>query len=488
MAWAAIVSLATAQAWFVSAQTARPIPRPPAQDPGAPPAGSAAPDGYAPIPAWLGQTRAPRVAVSVPYEIETVASGIVGGYSIDVLPDGRMLLAERPGRLRIIDRGQLSAPLAGLPAIYAGGPQGLCGAIADREFATNRTVYLAYTASDPGMPSPAPRLAGVLTIARARLSANSSTLEDVRVLLKAEGIGGRMIQAADGTLLITSSIPAGIGINSEDWPQPQQLDSLMGKVLRINTDGSVPRDNPFVGRTGARPEIFALGIRDDQGLAIHPRTGRLWASEHGPRGGDEINVVQSGRNYGFPVIGYGRDYNGKPINGDRTSQSGMEQPAYFWTPDIAPAGIAFYRGTLFHAWQGNLFVAALAGKHLVRLVLQGDRVVSEERLLTELDTRIRDVREGTDGALYVLTDRDGGKVLRMVPSKGQRAKGKGQRAKAVVVKPVLTTALRWRAFGGYKRQPQSTAHLDLIRRAPEPHDADVDAENDAPDERLQQEG
>jgi glucose/arabinose dehydrogenase len=420
MVWT-LAALAALHAWGAGAQTARSIPRPPAQEPGAPPAGTAAPDGYAPIPEWLGQTRAPRVA-SVPYEVETVATGIVGGYSIDFLPDGRMLLAERPGRLRIIDHGTVSSPLGGLPAIYAGGPQGLCGAIADREFATNRTIYLAYTATDPSMPSPPPRLAGVLTVARARLSPDSSTVEDVRVLLKAEGIGGRMIQAPDGTLLITSSIPAGIGINSEDWPQPQQLDSLMGKVLRINNDGSIPRDNPFVGRAGARSEIFALGIRDDQGLAIHPRTGRLWASEHGPRGGDEINVVQSGRNYGFPVIGYGRDYNGKPINADRTSQPGMEQPAYFWTPDIAPAGIAFYNGKLFPAWQGNLFVAALAGKHLVRLVLQGDRIVGEERLLTELDTRIRDVREGLDGALYVLTDRDGGKVLRLLPGKGSRSK------------------------------------------------------------------
>lgn len=421
MVWT-LAALAALHAWGAGAQTARPIPRPPAQEPGAPPAGTAAPDGYAPIPEWLGQTRAPRVASSVPYEVETVATGIVGGYSIDFLPDGRMLLAERPGRLRIIDKGHVSPPLGGLPAIYAGGPQGLCGAIADHAFATNRTIYLAYTATDPSMPSPPPRLAGVLTVARARLSTDSSKVEDVRVLLKAEGIGGRMIQAPDGTLLVTSSIPAGIGINSEDWPQPQQLDSLMGKVLRINTDGSIPRDNPFVGRAGARGEIFALGIRDDQGLAIHPRTGRLWASEHGPRGGDEINVVQSGRNYGFPVIGYGRDYNGKPINADRTSQPGMEQPAYFWTPDIAPAGIAFYNGKLFQAWQGNLFVAALAGKHLVRLVLQGDRIVGEERLLTELDTRIRDVREGLDGALYVLTDRDGGKVLRLLPGKGSRSK------------------------------------------------------------------
>ena len=406
------------------AQTTKSIPRPPAQKPGAPPDGSAAPDGYSPIPAWAGQTHAPRVAVSVPYAVETVATGIANGYSIEFMPDGRMLLVERPGRLKIIEKsGQISAPVAGLPPIFAGGPQGLVGAIADKDFATNRTIYIAYTAPDPNAPTPAPRLAGILTVARARLSADSTRLEDVKVLLNAEGIGGKITQARDGTLLISSSIPAGVGILSEDWPQPQQLDSLMGKVLRINPDGTIPKDNPFVGRPNARGEIFALGIRDDQGLAFNPRTGRLWASEHGPRGGDEINEIQKGKNYGFPVIGYGHDYNGASINKDRTSQAGMEQPAYFWTPDIAPGGISFYNGKLFPAWQGDLFVAALAGKHLARLVLQGERVVGEERLLAELDTRIRDVKEGPDGALYVLTDRDGGKVIKLVPAKEPSSKG-----------------------------------------------------------------
>jgi glucose/arabinose dehydrogenase len=356
--------------------------------------------------------------------VETVATGIANGYSIEFMPDGRMLLVERPGRLKIIEKsGQVSAPLSGLPRIFAGGPQGLVGAIADKDFATNRTIYIAYTAPDPNAPTPAPRLAGVLTVARARLSSDSTQLEDVKVLLNAEGIGGKITQGRDGTLLISSSIPAGVGILSEDWPQPQQLDSLMGKVLRINPDGTVPRDNPFVGRPNARGEIFALGIRDDQGLAFHPRTGRLWASEHGPRGGDEINVIQKGKNYGFPVIGYGHDYNGASINKDRTTQAGMEQPAYFWTPDIAPGGISFYNGKLFPAWQGDLFVAALAGKHLARLVLEGERVIGEERLLLELDTRIRDVKEGPDGALYVLTDRDGGRVIKLVPAKESSSKG-----------------------------------------------------------------
>jgi glucose/arabinose dehydrogenase len=254
-------------------------------------------------------------------------------------------------------------------------------------------------------------------VASATLSADDRTLEHLKVLLNAEGTGGRLIQAPDGTLLITSTIPSGVGINAADWPQPQQLTSNMGKVLRINADGSIPNDNPFAGRADARPEIYALGLRDVQGVAIHPRTGLLWLSEHGPRGGDEINAIAKGKNYGFPIIGYGRDYSGKPINGDKTAQQGMEQPVYFWTPDIAPAGIAFYTGARFPGWQGDLFVSALAGKSLVRLVLKDDRVVAEERLLTGLNARIRGVEQGPDGALYVLTDGNAGKILRLVPKK-----------------------------------------------------------------------
>ena len=252
-------------------------------------------------------------------------------------------------------------------------------------------------------------------MARAQLSKDDKRIENVKVLLDAEGTGGRVIQAPDGTLFVTSSIPAGLGINSVDWPQPQQLDSNMGKVMRINSDGSIPKDNPFVGRAGTHPEIYALGFRDIQGVAIHPRTGKLWTSEHGPRGGDEINEVEKGKNYGFPIIGHGREYSGKPINNDKTAEAGMEQPVYFWTPDIAPAGISFYNGKLFPAWQGNLFVSALAGKYLIRLELNNERVMGEERLLTELNTRIRDVHEGPDGALYVMTDGNGGKFLKLTP-------------------------------------------------------------------------
>ncbi|HMF98556.1 MAG TPA: PQQ-dependent sugar dehydrogenase [Vicinamibacterales bacterium] len=403
------------------AQQVRSAPRPPAQAPGPPRPedGSAAPDGYAPIPQWLGQTRAPKASKIAEYRVDTVAEGLSGAFCFDFLPDGRMIVGERAGRIKIVAKdGKIADPIAGLPENLWTRNQGLFEVRPDRAFATNRTIYLTYTVLPDGSNQSAlPRSPGVLLAASATLSADDTRLENLKVLLNAEGTGGRLVQARDGTLLVTSTVPAGIGINSVDWPQPQQLDSNMGKVLRINADGSIPKDNPFVARAGAHPEVYALGFRDIQGVAIHPRTGALWTSEHGPRGGDEINHVEKGKNYGFPVIGYGREYSGKPINGDKTSQQGMEQPVYFWTPDIAPAGMAFYSGKLFPEWQDNLFVAELVGRALVRLVLNGDRVVGEERLLTGLNARIRGVNEGPDGALYVLTDGPAGKILRLVPKK-----------------------------------------------------------------------
>src|SRR6185295_19162114 len=355
---------------------------------------SAAPDGYAPIPQWLGQTRAPVPAKTAAFNVETVASGLAGAFSFHFLPDGRIIVGERPGRIKIVAKdGKVSEPLQGLPANLWASGQGLFEVQPDRAFATNRMLFITYTELPDGANRAAlPRYPAVLLVASATLSTDDRRLENLKVLLNAEGTGGRLIQAPDGTLFVTASIPAGIGINSVDWPQPQQLDSNMGKVLRINTDGSIPKDNPFVGRRGARPEIYAFGFRDDAGVAIHPRTGKLWLSEHGPKGGDEINAVEKGKSYGFPLIGYGHEYNGKKINNDKTTEAGMEQPVYFWTRDIEPSGISFYTGRLFPAWQGNLFVAALAGKHLVRLVLDGERVAGEERLLVELDLRIRDVQ------------------------------------------------------------------------------------------------
>jgi aldose sugar dehydrogenase len=400
---------------WMQAQTTHVVPRPPAQPPGQqPPGESAAPDGYAPIPQWLGQTRAPVPPKTAAFDVQTFAEGL-NGASFAFLPDGRILLGERTGRIRLLGKdGKLSEPLAGMPSnMYASG-QSLYSVQPDRSFATTRAIYFTYAVLPDGADAAKQRSPAHVHVASAKLSGDDKRLEEVKDLLDAEGTGGRLVQAHDGTLLVTTTVPAGLGIKSEDWMQPQQVDNLMGKVLRINTDGSVPKDNPFVGRPGARGEIYALGLRDDQGVAIHPKTGKLWASEHGPRGGDEINAIEKGRNYGFPVIGYGRDYTGKPINGDKTAQTGMEQPVYFWTPDIAPAGIAFYTGRMFPAWDGNLFVSALAAKYLVRLVLNGERVTGEERLLGDLNARIRAVGEGPDGALYVMTDGMGGKMLKLV--------------------------------------------------------------------------
>ena len=400
-------------------------PRPPAGANPAAEGGSTTPDGYTPLPQWAGQTRAPVAKDHVEYEVETVVSGIAQGFAFAFLPEGDIVITEKSGAMRVAAKdGQLSEPIAGLPEMWTSGPQGLLDLRLDRDFPTNRTIYFSYTAPPVGpIPDPPPRLAGIQHVARARLSTDLRRLEDVKVLVNTEGIEGRLVQARDGTLIITSGIPAGVGIVSSEWPHPQQLDSKMGKALRINTDGSVPRDNPFVGQPNAHPEIYALGLREDQGLEIHPQTGRIWASSNGPKGGDEINVIEPAKNYGFPIISYGHEYSGKPINNNLTVKEGMEQPVYFWTPSIAPSGIHFYTGELFPEWKGDLFVAAMApiAGYLVRLEMDGERVVGEERLLTELNTRFRDVHTGPDGALYVLTkDPTDGKIVRLVPRRRAR--------------------------------------------------------------------
>jgi len=408
---AACVALGAA---MINAQT-KTVPRPAALPPGQqPPGESATPDGYAPIPQWLGQTRAPVPAKTETFTVETFADGLNGAGSFHFLPDGRILVGERAGRIKIVGKdGKISEPLDDMPKNMFLRGQALYEVEPDKNFATNRTIYMTYAVLPEGTDATKQRTAGHLHVVSARISTDDKRLENVKDLLDAEGTSGHVVQANDGTLFVTSTVPAGLGINSSEWMQPQQLDSLMGKILRINADGSIPKDNPFVGKAGARPEIYALGFRDEGGVAIHPKTGKLWAAEHGPRGGDEINEVEKGKNYGFPVIGYGRDYTGKPINGDKTAQAGMEQPVYFWTPDVAPGGIGFYTGKMFPAWDDSLFVATLAGKTLVRLVLNGNRVVAEERLLADQNARIRAVGQGPDGALYVLTDGAGGKILRL---------------------------------------------------------------------------
>jgi glucose/arabinose dehydrogenase len=410
-----IVGVCVVALGAVAAAQTKTVPRPPAQPAGQqPPGESAAPDGYQPVPQWLGQTRAAVPAKTEAFTVETFAQG-VNGAAFQFLPDGRILLAEKNGRIRIVGKdGKVSEPLAGMPADMFTAGQTVFSAQPDRGFATNRTIYFTYAVLPAGADPAKQRSPAHVHVASAKISADDKRLEGVKDLLDAEGTGGRVIQANDGTLIVETTVPAGLGIISSDWMQPQQTDSLMGKVLRINADGTVPKDNPFVGKAGARPEIYALGFRDPQGLTIQPKTGKVWTSEHGPRGGDEINEVEKGKNYGFPIVGYGRDYNGKPINGDKTAQAGMEQPVYFWTPDIAPAGIAFYNGKMFPGWNGNLFVSSLLGRYLVRLVLDGNHVVAEERLLNDLNARIRGVNEGPDGSLYVLTDGNDGKILRLV--------------------------------------------------------------------------
>jgi aldose sugar dehydrogenase len=345
------------------------------------------------------------------FALETVAKGLDHPWSLAFLPDGRMLVTERPGRMRIVARdGKLSPALAGVPKVFAASQGGLHDVILDRDFGQNRTIYFCYAE---------PAGSGARTaLARARLmDEGTPRLDAVEVIFRQEGplssgnhFGCRIVHAPDGNLFLTT----GDHFTARD--QAQNLGNHLGKLIRIRPDGSVPPDNPFVGRAGAKPEIWSYGHRNAQGLALHPASGKLWEHEHGPRGGDEINLIEKGKNYGWPVIGYGIDYSGAKIH-ESTRKEGMEQPLWYWVPSIAPSGMAFYTGDLFPAWRGNLFVGALASQLLARLELDGDKVVKEERLLRELRERIRDVRQGPDGALWLLADNSAGRILRLAPAK-----------------------------------------------------------------------
>jgi aldose sugar dehydrogenase len=343
--------------------------------------------------------------------VETVATGLVHPWALAFLPEGRMLVTERPGRLRIVTRdGKLSAPLSGLPKVFASGQGGLLDVILDRNYAQNRTIYFCYAEPVGG--------GGRTAMARARLvDTQPPRLEDVKAIFHQEGplssgnhFGCRIVQMPDNNLFLT------LGEHFTTRDEAQNLANHLGKIVRIKPDGSVPPDNPFVGRPGAKPEIWSYGHRNPQGAAINPASGKYWEHEHGPRGGDEINIPEAGKNYGWPVIGYGIDYSGAKIH-ESTHKQGMEQPIYQWTPSIAPSGMAFYTGNLFPAWRGNLFVGGLVSTMLVRLELDGEKVTKEERLLREMGERIRDVRDGPDGALWLLTDNPAGRILRVVPAK-----------------------------------------------------------------------
>lgn len=360
-------------------------------------------------PAFAGQTRAPGVKTEQAMTHTVVAAGLVHPWGLAVLPDGRWLVTEKPGRLRIITaQGQVGEPVTGLPAVDARGQGGLLDVIVGPSFAQDRMIYWSYAE---------PREGGNATsVARGRLSDDGSRVENVQVIFRAlpvydgdKHFGSSLAFAPDGKLFIT------LGERSDKpmRPQAQDLGSHMGKTIRINADGTVPQDNPFVGRAGALPEIWSLGHRNVQGVAVQPGTGAIWTIEHGTRGGDEVNLDKAGANYGWPDAAYGVEYAGGQINSGATQTPGTEQPVYYWDPVIAPGGATFYQGAMFPGWDGNLLVAGLKEKHIARLVIQNDRVVGEERLLTDLGERIRDVAVGADGSVWAITDEQNGKLVRL---------------------------------------------------------------------------
>lgn len=360
------------------------------------------------VPAAI--TNAPQPAVKAAFKVEVVATGLAYPWALQFLPDGRMLVTERGGRMRVIDRqGVVSPPIEGLPASVAINQGGLLDVALDPKFADTRLIYFTFA-------EPRGSDANGTSVARARLEldAGAARLVDLKIIFRQEPastgglhFGSRLAFADDGTLFVTLGER-----NQRD--AAQDLTGHLGKVVRITTDGGFPADNPTFPGTAA-PGIWSYGHRNPQSAAIHPTSRKLWTVEHGPRGGDEVNVPEKGRNYGWPVIGYGIDYSGAKLH-QSTQKTGMEQPVYVWAPSIAPTGMAFYTGNRFPAWKGNLFVGALAGQHLTRLILDNEKIVAEERLLADLGERIRDVRNGPDGYLYVLTDNSRGRVLRLVPA------------------------------------------------------------------------
>jgi glucose/arabinose dehydrogenase len=361
-------------------------------------------------PAFDGQTRTCGVQSNVAFDVVVLAKGLVHPWAVEPLPDGTLLVTERPGRMRIVSAtGEVGAPIAGLPEVAARGQGGLLDVALSPSFATDRTIYWSYAEPREGGNGTA--------VARGVLSVDGRTLDQVRVLFRAmptyDGgahFGSRLVFGPDGKLYITTGDRSDAAMR----PQAQQLDSHMGKVMRIEPDGSVPADNPFAGRAGARPEIWALGFRNVQAAAFDGQ-GRLWTVEHGTRGGDELNLVEKGKNYGWPVQAYGIEYRGAPIAGSSTNPAGFEQPVYYWDPVIAPSGAQWYTGDLFPTWRGSLFIGGMGSTRLVRLEVKDGHVTGEEHLLAERGQHIRDVRQGPDGALYLVTDSDNGELWKIVP-------------------------------------------------------------------------
>lgn len=398
-----------------------------------------------PKPAFPGQTDAPKPSKpSPPVKVESITNRLNGPWSVALLPDGNFLVTESIGLMRIVrPDGVVSAPLAGVPDVKVVAAQGLHDIALDPGFAQNRLLYFTYFAPPRGekpavwpteffyqkiwtKPLAERRLTDIGTerVARARLSLDETKLEDLQVL--AEGAERRVVNAPDGTLYVTGADRFRFydskydGVERDFTDNPDIGRNFSGRVLRINRDGSIPKDNPWLSRATVAAETFAHGLRDPEGAAINPATGELWVTDHGPQGGDEINIIRAGKNYGWPDVSYGTQYDFQrtdgrknvPVGTGKTSMPGVEEPAYFWFPDIAPSGMLFYTGDLFPEWKGNLFIGGLDAQALVRLVLNGDKIVAEEHLLTDRHQRVRDIRQGRDGSIYLLS---GNELVRLSP-------------------------------------------------------------------------
>jgi glucose/arabinose dehydrogenase len=401
-------------AWAVAAQ----VPGQRVTGPEVPPDYGVPPNAPDQKPAFAGQTDAPEGKSTVALDVVTVAEGLVSPWSLEFMPDGRMLVTEKPGRMRIVGTdGKLSEPIAGVPMVDARGQGGLLDVVLAPDYAKSQMIYWSYAEPrEGGMNNTAVARGKLVDGAAPRVDSMQVIYHQEPSLNSPLHFGSRLVWNRDGTLFIAQgdrSITPG-------RMQAQKMDSLIGKMVRLNADGSIPKDNPFVGKQGVRPEIWSFGHRNIQAATLHPTTGELWEVEHGTRGGDEVNIARKGKDYGWPTIAYGIEYQGGTITGGITQKEGMEQPIYYWDPNIAPSGMTFYTGDLFPAWKGNLFVGGLASRSLVRLVVDAQgKVTGEERLLRDMQPRerIRDVKQGPDGALYVVTDNTKGRVLKVAPKR-----------------------------------------------------------------------
>ncbi len=350
-------------------------------------------------PAFAGQTRIAGIKTKTALDVKVLAEGLKRPWGITVLPDGRLLITEKTGTMKIVTTsGMVSEPITGLPAVNSGGQGGLLGLTTDPSFSKNRIIYWVFSEKNS---------TGNLTaVAKGTLSADEKKMENVSVIYRADPAhpsmghyGGRILVDKTGNLLVTTGERSSL----ETRPQAQYLTSANGKVLRITKDGKPAPGNPVLG-AGSKPEIYSYGHRNVQNLAFHPVTGDIWTAEFGPMGGDELNLVKSGKDYGWPAITYGLEYSGAKVGEGIQQKEGMEQPVYYWNPSISPSGMSFYSGNMISEWKNNLFIGALSGKHILRLVIKDNKVVGEERLLADQNQRFRSTMQGKDGALYAITD------------------------------------------------------------------------------------